>query len=132
MDDGFLLEGMICIMQMIRQAPPYRGSDPPGERKNRHHEKGIHTVCSARDRTGLPIQLLTIDFIDQVFERDKHFLNSETLLSRSSCVYGCSERDLVGASFSITAISFSTDLGSVISIFRSNVLVAIESPSFLF
>ena len=100
--------------------------------ENCHHEKGIHTVCSAGDRTGLPIQLLTIDFIDQVFERDKHFLNSETLLSRSSCVYGCSERDLVGASFSITAISFSTDLGSVISIFRSNVLVAIESLSFLF
>ena len=54
MDDDSLLEGMICIMQMIRQAPPYRGSDPPGEGKNRHHEKGIHTVCSAGDRTGLP------------------------------------------------------------------------------
>ena len=34
------------------------------------------------------VQLLIFNFTDQVFERDKHCFNNETLLSRSFSVYG--------------------------------------------
>src|SRR5699024_4772611 len=76
--------------------------------------------------------LVFLQFTHQVFERDKHCLNSRRLLSLSCAVYEWSEKGFFVASFAITSISFLVDSGSVISIFRSNILVAINRPSFPF
>ena len=83
--------------------------------------KAIQDVLKVR---GIP------DLIDQRFERDKNRLNSDSLLSLSASENGCSESFPLGSSVAMTSISFLTDSGSVSSIFRSNVLVAISFSSF--